>query len=121
MAWKILVVDDSRLARTLVKKALLENGFTVIGEAGNGKEAMERFFELKPDLVTMDIVMPDMDGTEASKAILNKDPGARILMVTSLNQQVVAEDMMKMGVKAIISKPFEPQDLVRSVNAILAR
>jgi two-component system chemotaxis response regulator CheY len=119
MGFKILVVDDSKLARTLVKNALVEAGFEVIGEAANGREATEMYFRLKPDVVTMDVIMPDVDGTTAAKDILSKEPNARIIMVTSLNQQSIEGDMKQAGVRAILTKPFEPSALVSSIQTAM--
>jgi two-component system, chemotaxis family, chemotaxis protein CheY len=120
MMARIMVVDDSRLARTLVKNALMAAGFEVAGEAANGREATELYFKVKPDLVTMDVIMPDMDGPEAAKTILAQEPAAKIIMVTSLNQQSIEGEMLKAGAKAVLSKPFEPQALIASINAALA-
>jgi two-component system chemotaxis response regulator CheY len=120
VSFRILVVDDSKLARTLVKNALLDAGFEVVGEAVNGREAMEMYFRLKPDLVTMDVIMPDVDGPTAAKEILDKEPAAHIIMVTSLNQQAIEGDMKKAGVHSVITKPFEPKALVESIQAALA-
>src|SRR5262245_24359908 len=119
MALRILVVDDSRLARTLVKNALVEAGFEVVGEAANGREAADLYFRLKPDVVTMDVIMPDVDGPTAAKEILGKEPRARIIMVTSLNQQAIEGDMKAAGVRSVISKPFEPKALVDSIQAAM--
>jgi two-component system chemotaxis response regulator CheY len=120
MAFRILVVDDSRLARTLVKNALVAAGFDIVGEAANGREAADMYFRLKPDVVTMDVIMPDMDGPSAAREILGKEPAARIIMVTSLNQQTIEEEMRKVGVRAILTKPFEPGALVDSIQAAMS-
>lgn len=119
MGFRILVVDDSKLARTLVKNALLEAGFEVVGEAANGREATDMYFQLKPDVVTMDVIMPDVDGPTAAKEILGKEPAARIIMVTSLNQQAIEGDMKKAGVRAVLTKPFEPRALVDSIQTAM--
>ena len=120
MAFRILVVDVSKLARTLVKNALLEAGFEVVGEAANGREAADLYFKLNPDVVTMDVIMPDMDGPAAAKEILGKEPKARIIMVTSLNQQSIEGDMKKVGVLSVLTKPFEPRALVDSIQSAMA-
>lgn len=119
MGFRILVVDDSKLARTLVKNALVEAGFEVIGEAANGREASEMYFRLKPDVVTMDVIMPDVDGPTAAREILGREPKARIIMVTSLNQQSIEGDMKKAGVRSVLTKPFEPKALVDSIQSAM--
>src|SRR5690349_5775373 len=120
MGFRILVVDDSKLARTLVRDALVEAGFEVIGEAANGREASEMYFRLKPDVVTMDVIMPDVDGPTAAREILGREPKARIIMVTSLNQQAIEGDMKKVGVRSVLTKPFEPQALVVSIREAMS-
>ena len=121
MAQRILIVDDSRLTRAIIKNTLTGAGFDVVGEAENGKDAIIKFRELKPDMVTMDLIMPDVDGMQATKEILSKDPGAKILVVTSLGQKLLEEDAMKTGAKGMIAKPFQPQELVKAVNDVLSQ
>ena len=120
MAQRILIVDDSRLTRAIIKNALTSAGFDVCGEAENGREAITKFHELRPDVVTMDLIMPEVDGMQATKEILSKEPGARILVVTSLGQKLLEEDAMKTGAKGMIAKPFQPQELVKAVNDVIA-
>ncbi len=119
MAQKILIVDDSRLTRAIIKNALSEAGFEVVGEAENGRVAVDMFNQLKPDLITMDLIMPDVDGMQATKEILGKDPQARILVVTSLGQKLLEEDAMKTGARGMIAKPFQPQELLSAVKEVL--
>jgi two-component system chemotaxis response regulator CheY len=121
MAQRILIVDDSRLTRAIIKNTLTAAGFDVVGEADNGKDAIVKFGDLKPDMVTMDLIMPDVDGMQATKEILSKDPKAKILVVTSLGQKLLEEDAMKTGAKGMIAKPFQPQELVKAVNDVLAQ
>lgn len=120
MSCRVLVVDDSKLARTLVKNALTEAGHQVVGEASNGREASDLFFQLKPDVVTLDVIMPDVDGPTAAKEILGKDPKARIIMITSLNQQAIEGDMLKAGVRTVLTKPFDPAILLNSIQTAMA-
>lgn len=120
MAQRILIVDDSRLTRAIIKNTLTGAGFDVVGEAENGKDAIVKFRELKPDMVTMDLIMPDVDGMQATKEILSKDPAAKILVVTSLGQKLLEEDAMKTGARGMIAKPFQPQELVKAVNDVLS-
>jgi two-component system, chemotaxis family, chemotaxis protein CheY len=121
MAHRILIVDDSRLTRAIIKNTLTGAGFNVVGEAENGRDAINKFHELKPDMVTMDLIMPDVDGMQATKEILSKDARARILVVTSLGQKLLEEDAMKTGAKGMIAKPFQPQELIKAVNDVLAQ
>ena len=120
MAQRILIVDDSRLTRAIIKNTLTGAGFDVVGEAENGRDAINKYHELKPDMVTMDLIMPDVDGMQATKEILAKEPRARILVVTSLGQKLLEEDAMKTGARGMIAKPFQPQELIKAVNDVLA-
>jgi two-component system, chemotaxis family, chemotaxis protein CheY len=102
-----------------VKNALVEAGFEVVGEAANGREATDMYFRLKPDVLTLDVIMPDVDGTSAAREILGREPAARIVMVTSLNQEAIEGEMKKAGVRSVITKPFEPKVLVDSIQAAM--
>lgn len=106
MGKKVLVVDDSLLMRVMVKDALTPNGFEVVGEATNGAEAVSKYKELKPDLVTMDITMGVKDGQEAAREILSADPKARIIMVTAVGQEKILRDCISLGVRDFVVKPF---------------
>ena len=119
MPHRILVADDSRLTRAIIKNALTAAGFEVVGEAENGRQAVDMYGQLKPDLVTMDLIMPEMDGMQATKEILSKDTTARVLVVTSLGQNLLQEDALKAGARAMIAKPFQPPELVKAVNDVL--
>ncbi|MBI4395950.1 MAG: response regulator [Elusimicrobia bacterium] len=119
MPYRILVVDDSRLTRAVIKNALAEAGHEVVGEAQNGREAVDKYDMLKPDAVTMYLVMPEMDGLEATREIVAKDPAARILVVTSLDQKLLEDDAAKIGAKGMLAKPFQPSQLVRMLNGVL--
>lgn len=121
MAQRILIVDDSRLTRAIIKNTLTGAGFDVVGEAENGRDAIIKYQDLHPDMATMDLIMPDVDGMQATKEILSKDPKARILVVTSLGQKLLEEDAMKTGAKGMIAKPFQPQELIKAVNEVLSQ
>lgn len=118
---KILIVDDSAFMRGSLKFIVEEDGHLVIGMAANGKEAVERYRQLKPDVVTLDIVMQEMDGLSALKAIKQEDPKASIIMVTSLNQNEVTKQAQELGVAGFITKPFNPQDIKTEVKRVLGR
>jgi len=117
---KILIVDDAAFIRTMVKDILAPRGFEIVGEATNGNEAVQKYMELKPDLVTMDITMREKDGLEAAREILQKDPNARIIMVTALGQEQLLVESFKIGVKDFVVKPFEPERILSAVEKALS-
>ena len=119
MAKRILVVDDAMFMRATVKRILEQNGYEIAGEAENGEIAVQKYFELKPDAVLMDITMPVMDGISAAKAILSSDPSAKVLMCTALGQQNMVIDAIKAGVKDYIVKPFQPDRVLEGVGKAL--
>ena len=120
MGKKILIVDDATFIRTMVKDILVPKGFEITGEAVNGNEAVKKYMELKPDLVTMDITMKEKDGLQAAKEILERDPEARIIMITALGQEKMLIDSFKAGVKDFVVKPFEPERILSAVEKALA-
>ncbi len=113
---KILIVDDSLLLRNIIKNELSFQGYDIVAEAKNGKEAVEKYDANKPDLVTMDITMDGMNGLEAAEKILDQDPNARIIMVTALGEDEVMSKAIKLGVKDFIVKPFTPERLLNAVK-----
>jgi two-component system chemotaxis response regulator CheY len=117
---RVLIVDDAKFMRTLVKDALSQAGHEIIGEAENGAEAVAKYKELKPDLVTMDITMREKDGIEASEEILRMDKNARIIMVTALGQEALLARAIKLGVKDFVVKPFPPERLQKAAEKALA-
>lgn len=117
MEGRILIVDDALFMRGVLKKMLEENGYTVVGEAANGLEAIEKYKELKPDLVTMDITMPDMTGLAAVKAIREIDSNARIVMCSAMGQNAMVMEAVQNGAIDFIIKPFQ----VSTVLATLKR
>lgn len=116
MAKRILVTDDALFMRVTLKNVLTQNGFEVVGEASNGREAVELYEKLKPDLVFMDITMPEMDGLEALKAIRAKDPNAKVVMCTAMGQKQIVLDAIQAGAKDFIVKPFQPERIIEAVN-----
>ena len=119
MAKRIMVVDDAMFMRATVKRILEQAGYEVAGEAENGQLAVEKYAELKPDAVLMDITMPVMDGITAAKAILASDPKAIVLMCTALGQQNMVIEAIKAGVKDYIVKPFQPERVIEGVGKAL--
>ena len=116
---KVLIVDDAAFMRMMIKDILEKGGFEIVGEANNGLKAVELFKKEKPDVVTMDITMPDMDGIEAVKAIKEFDPAAKIIMCSAMGQQTMVMDAIKAGAKDFIVKPFQPDRVIEAVTKVL--
>jgi two-component system, chemotaxis family, chemotaxis protein CheY len=110
---KVLIVDDARIIRNILRALIQKMGLKVVGEAVNGSEAIRMYEELRPDLVTMDITMPIVDGLSATKSILESYPRANIIMVTSVGQESVMKEAVLLGAKDFIVKPFN-EDRIRS-------
>jgi two-component system chemotaxis response regulator CheY len=116
---RILVVDDAAFMRKMVSDALTKGGHEVVGEAGNGQEAIARFQELKPELMTLDITMPEKDGLSALKEIVQLDPGARVIMCSALGQESKVLESIKSGAKDFVVKPFKADRIISAVaNAL---
>jgi two-component system chemotaxis response regulator CheY len=116
MGKKVLIVDDAAFMRMLLKDIVTKAGFEVVGEASNGKEAVEKYKELKPDVVTMDITMPEMNGIEAVKEIKKMDPNANIIMVSAMGQQAMVIEAIQAGAKDFIVKPFQPARVIEALK-----
>lgn len=116
---RVLVVDDAQFMRMMLKDILTKNGFSVVGEAKNGAEALERYKELKPDLVTLDITMPEVDGITALKNIKEFDPNAKAVMCSAMGQQVMVIESIQAGAKDFIVKPFQADRVVEAVRKAL--
>jgi len=119
MAPSVLIVDDALFMRMMIKDILSKDGFVIAGEAENGVEAVEKYADLKPDLVTMDIVMPEMDGIEAVRNIIKMDPGAKVLMCSAMGQQLLVVESLEAGARDFIIKPFQPAKVVEAVRKAL--
>ena len=117
---RVLVVDDAAFMRKMVSDALAKGGHEVVGEAGNGVEAIQRFQELKPDLMTLDITMPEKDGLAALAEIVAADPSARVVMCSALGQESKVLEAIKLGAKDFIVKPFQPARVIEAVGKALA-
>ena len=113
---KVLVVDDAAFMRMMIKDILLKNGYEVVGEATNGVEAMVRYKELAPDLVTMDITMPEMDGITAVREIKKLDPNAKIIMCSAMGQQAMVLEAIQAGARDFIVKPFQADRVIDAVR-----
>lgn len=114
----VLLVDDSKMSRKVLKNILEEEGYSVIAEAGDGLEALEAYKKYSPDLVTLDITMPNMDGIEALKQILSFNPDAKVIMITAAGQQNKLIQALKYGAKKFITKPFEKEEVINSINEV---
>ncbi len=117
---KILIVDDTLFMRTLLKNILFSGGHEIVGEAGDGAEAVEKYQALKPDLVTMDVVMPKMNGIEALKEIKKFDPGAKVVMCTAVGQEQMVKLAIKTGARGYVVKPFQAPKVLDEVKNVLA-
>lgn len=120
MGNKVLVVDDAAFMRMMIKDILRKGGYEVVGEAEDGAKAIEKYRELHPDLVTMDITMPDMDGITAVKEIRKIDPNAMIVMCSAMGQQAMVIDAIQAGAKDFVVKPFQPERVLEAVRKVLS-
>ncbi len=116
---RVLIVDDATFMRMMVKDILEKNGYEVIGEANNGIKAVEIYKAEKPDIVTMDITMPEMDGIEAVKQIKAFDPSAKIVMCSAMGQQSMVMDAIKAGAKDFIVKQFQADRVLEAIKKVL--
>ncbi|ATW26102.1 response regulator [Candidatus Formimonas warabiya] len=117
---RVLIVDDALIARKLLRTMLEKNGFDVVGEAENGAEGIQKYHEHRPDLVTMDITMPEMDGIQALKAIKAMDPRAKVIVISALGQEVFVKEAVKCGAKNFLLKPFKEDKVIETLNKIAA-
>ena len=120
MAKRILITDDALFMRVTLKNILTQHGYEVVGEAENGAEAVKLYDELKPDLVTMDITMPEMDGIEALKQIRAADGDANVVMCTAMGQKSMVVEAIQAGAKDFIVKPFQPERVIEAGEKLLA-
>lgn len=119
MGKKILIVDDAAFMRMMLKNILTQNGYEIAGEASNGLEAVTLYKELKPDLVTMDITMPEMDGITAVKEIKKLDPEAKIIMCSAMGQQAMVIESIQAGARDFVVKPFQPDRVLEAVKKVI--
>jgi two-component system, chemotaxis family, chemotaxis protein CheY len=117
---RVLVVDDAAFMRKMVSDALTKGGHEVVGEAGNGIEAVAQYQALKPEVTTLDITMPEKDGLAALKEIISIDPGARVIMCSALGQESKVLESIKAGAKDFVVKPFQPDRVIEAVGKALA-
>ena len=116
MAKNILICDDAAFMRMMIKDILTKNGYNVVAEAENGLKAVEKYQETKPDLVLMDITMPEMDGIQALKKIKSVDPNASVVMCSAMGQQAMVIESIQSGARDFIVKPFQPDRVLEAVK-----
>lgn len=119
MAKSILICDDAAFMRMMIKDILTKNGYNIAGEAENGIKAVEKYNELRPDLVMLDITMPEMDGIQALKKIKEMDAGANIIMCSAMGQQAMVIEAIQGGAKDFIVKPFQSDRVLEAVNKVI--
>lgn len=119
MATRVLIVDDAAFMRMMIKNILTKEGYDVVGEAENGLQAVAKYKELSPDLVTMDITMPEMDGISAVKEIMKMNKAAKIIMCSAMGQQAMVIDAIQAGAKDFIVKPFQPNRVLEAVSKVV--
>jgi len=119
MANGILIVDDAAFMRMMIKDVLSKNGFQICGEAENGAKAIEKFKEVNPDLVIMDITMPEVDGIQAVKEIKKMNGTAKIIMCSAMGQQAMVIEAIQAGAKDFIVKPFQAERIIEAVKKVL--
>ncbi|MFH1440669.1 MAG: response regulator [Candidatus Omnitrophota bacterium] len=119
MAKRILIVDDAAFMRMTLRNLLVKEGYEIIGEAETGEDGVEKYGRLKPDLVTMDMVMLGEGGINAVKTIISKNPDAKILMVSAMGQQALIVDAIQAGAKGFIIKPFKAEEVVAEMKRII--
>ena len=119
MAIRVLIVDDAAFMRMMIKDILSKNGYEVVGEAENGQKAVEKFQELKTDLTTMDITMPEMDGITAVKEIKKIDANAKVIMCSAMGQQAMVIEAIQCGARDFIVKPFQPDRVLEAVRKVI--
>lgn len=119
MSKRVLVVDDAAFMRMMIKDILTKNGYDVVGEAVDGTQAVDKYQELHPDLVTMDITMPEMDGIEALKQIRSIDPNAKVVMCSAMGQQAMVIDAIQAGARDFVVKPFQADRVLESIRKVL--
>lgn len=119
MSGGIMIVDDAAFMRMMIKDILTKNGFIISGEAGDGLTAIEKYKELKPELVIMDITMPEMDGIKALKEIKAIDPAANVIMCSAMGQQAMVIESIQSGAKDFIVKPFQADRVLEAVKKVV--
>jgi len=118
---RILIVDDAAFMRMMIKDIVSKNGYEVVGEAQNGVQALEMYAQFKPDIVTMDITMPEKDGISAVKDIMAMDSAAKVIMCSAMGQQSLVMDAIKAGARDFLVKPFKPDRVIQALDKVLSK
>lgn len=118
MVKTVLIVDDAAFMRNMLKGILAKNGYEVVGEASNGLEAIQMYAKLKPDVVTMDMTMPELSGTDALKEIVKQYPDAKVIMCSAMGQQILVVEAIRAGAKDFIVKPFSEDRVVEALSRL---
>jgi two-component system chemotaxis response regulator CheY len=119
MSQTVLICDDAIFMRTMIGDILRQAGFDIVGEAETGLQAVAKYRELRPDLVTMDIVMPDMGGIDAVREIVREDPDAKVLMCSAMGQQALVVEAIQAGARDFVVKPFQPSRVLEAVQRVI--
>ena len=119
MAKNVLICDDAAFMRMMIKDILMKNGYNIVGEAEKGFKAIDKYIETRPDLVMMDITMPDMDGIQALKKIKAIDPNANVIMCSAMGQQAMVIESIQSGAKDFIVKPFQQDRVLEAVKKVI--
>ncbi|MDX9754521.1 MAG: response regulator [bacterium] len=119
MSNTVMIVDDAAFMRATLKDVITKGGYQVVAEAVNGKDALEKYKVHKPDVVTMDITMPEMDGLEALRQLMGINPGAKVIMCSAIGQQANVVEAIKNGAKDFIVKPFQPDRVLEALKKVL--
>jgi len=120
MSKQVLIVDDSMLMRRMIADILLDDGWEIVAEAGNGREAVEQYQEFHPDAVTLDLIMPEFNGMYGLEHILEVDPDAKVVVVSALSQTKLISEAIRQGAQDFIAKPFMPEQLQQTMRNCLA-
>ena len=118
MGKRLLVTDDAIIIREMIKDTATRAGWQIVGEACNGQQAADRFRELQPDAMTLDLVMPEFDGLHALREILRQDPSAKVVVVSALDQKTILKEAFKLGAADFVVKPFDQSQLVSTLNRV---
>jgi len=116
---RVMSVDDSPITRKMIRKALEPEGFQVVGEGGNGREALDLYAKLQPDIITMDVTMPIMDGLDAAGAIKKINPAQRIIMLSAMGDADIIADAKSRGINHFCNKPFKPEEMIVKVLEVM--
>jgi two-component system chemotaxis response regulator CheY len=119
-AIRVMAVDDSPITRKMIKKALEPEGFAIIGEAANGRDAVEMYNKIKPDVITMDVTMPIMDGLKAAQVIKEQNPAQKIIMLSAMSDNDIVAEARGWGIVHFCAKPFKPEEIVEKIMQVIS-